>query len=93
MLLILASPHVLLEPSGRERGRSIPFATVGEVQRHVRSWVNSGSGWAANIRFTKFNRCVTTSPKESSGVRSLIPNLVLRLCFEVADVMAFVQLI
>ena len=27
MLLILASPHVLLEPSGRERGRSIPFAT------------------------------------------------------------------
>jgi hypothetical protein len=27
VLLILASPNVLLEPSGRERGRSIPFAT------------------------------------------------------------------
>ena len=49
MLLILASPHVLLEPSGRERGRSIPFATNFSLAPDVSFWGEADLGRAAEF--------------------------------------------
>ena len=38
-----------------------PFATVGAVQRYVRSWMNNGSGWitleALNLTYSTTAKC------------------------------------
>ena len=45
-----------------------PIATVGAVQRHVRSWVNSGSGWIASKGVMTFGR----TPKLTLDPRHVI---------------------
>ena len=79
-----------------------PFATVGAMRRHVRSWVNSGSGWnaleALNLAHSQpgeisgLNLPAATLPPESPAGRRYSQPFP-RLCFEIAGVMALVQLI